>query len=303
LMPTATDGRGKNEFKMPTAAMVPAMPLQSQSSDPRNLQVPALNPMFQLRHFAQQTAQSDISPTAAPQPLQYQNFDYAFPRQPTVVPRSFRQPPASRILGEQEHKAQQYQKQLPAHHETTSLMPSHAPQQPFTGHHYPVGPLQTSAYPVMVTSRQLPSARGAMPRPYHREVHQPVYTPWSSAEGYFRTQYPAEGVPIAYAPPLRAGLGVRQRLAPASSQGSKPKRIKTAKHVCPQCQKRFDHTGNYQIHLRSHSGERPFTCELCKRSFISKSNLYRHQREQHSNQDHGSRRRTSRLKKGSSGSK
>ncbi|KIJ56180.1 hypothetical protein M422DRAFT_774031 [Sphaerobolus stellatus SS14] len=52
------------------------------------------------------------------------------------------------------------------------------------------------------------------------------------------------------------------------------------KHVCGHCGKRFAMPSHYQIHLRSHTAERPFVCQWpgCARAFTVKGNLTRHLR-------------------------
>ena len=45
---------------------------------------------------------------------------------------------------------------------------------------------------------------------------------------------------------------------------------------CDQCMKRFQQKGNLKIHMRIHSGERPFVCLQCNASYSDSSNLRRH---------------------------
>lgn len=48
------------------------------------------------------------------------------------------------------------------------------------------------------------------------------------------------------------------------------------KHRCKYCGKIFGSDSALQIHLRSHTGERPFKCNMCSSSFTTKGNLKVH---------------------------
>ena len=47
---------------------------------------------------------------------------------------------------------------------------------------------------------------------------------------------------------------------------------------CPVCNKAFTRKGYLSIHLRIHSGDRPFSCKQCGKSFISKRDVIHHER-------------------------
>ena len=53
------------------------------------------------------------------------------------------------------------------------------------------------------------------------------------------------------------------------------------KHVCRFCSKSFPRSANLTRHLRTHTGEQPYSCRYCERSFSISSNLQRHIRNIH----------------------
>lgn len=72
---------------------------------------------------------------------------------------------------------------------------------------------------------------------------------------------------------LQPGLSVT-----TTPPASKPK--SSGKHLCPHCGRDCMKPSVLEKHLRCHTGERPYPCNVCGVSFKTQSNLYKHKRTQ-----------------------
>ncbi|XP_062817714.1 zinc finger protein ZFPM1 isoform X2 [Anolis carolinensis] len=66
--------------------------------------------------------------------------------------------------------------------------------------------------------------------------------------------------------------------AASPAMDEKPKETYPNERICPfpQCKKSCPSASSLEIHMRSHSGERPFVCLICLSAFTTKANCERH---------------------------
>nr|XP_017505854.2 zinc finger protein 296 [Manis javanica] len=100
---------------------------------------------------------------------------------------------------------------------------------------------------------------------------------WDHGLSIYQTEVEAPEAPLLGLAEVAAAMSAVVGLE-AEAQGSQVSSVPRRSSTCPVCKKTLSSFSNLKVHMRSHTGERPYACDQCPYTCTQSSKLNRHKK-------------------------
>ncbi|KAK9696507.1 Zinc finger, C2H2 type [Popillia japonica] len=235
---------------------------RKRKQPPRNKKIPSVFPLIPMSPGYATTASSQWSSSLAPGNMKQHMLTHKIRDMPQHM---FDKPAIGDESPVQSGPPSQQQQQLPPQQQQ---LPSNQPSnqlssQPHQQQQVRQSPPQQQPPPLLQPS--LPP-QPQQPAPPPKDIKsEPDLPPTHHPQSQLHSLQDNNSEPV--------------KRAPTENELPLPKRppsLQASKHLCHVCNKNFSSSSALQIHMRTHTGDKPFRCTVCQKAFTTKGNLKVH---------------------------
>jgi len=274
------DGPSQHHVQRPTSLSLPFhnLPVTAPS-----LGSDLLNPArtYPSGYSSASPNAASYAPTSAPQyPMDYSNNSRS--------PYAYQQDPnrrSSHPINSQQAQRNSFSDALDASRGMVAMSQDITPRNIYGNQGGSRSSSDSYGFPSTHSAHSSISSASTYPSYYNGSVADSSVTDYSSASES------VEPMTSRTLPRPSALIGTNLPPAPQSMMGQFSSKVSSSsqkKHKCKICDKRFTRPSSLQTHMYSHTGEKPFACEVegCGRHFSVVSNLRRHRKVHKGERDH-----------------
>lgn len=225
------------------------------------------------------SAASPTAPSYAPTSAPQYSMDYANRAAPAYSYQQDMARRSSQPMNSEQHQRNSFSDALDASRGMVAMSQDITPRNIY-GNQNPRTTTDSYGFPATHSAHSSISSASTYPSYYNGSVGSVAD---SSVTDYSSASESVGDMSSRTLPRPSALVGTNLPPAPQSMMGQFSSKVSSSsqkKHKCKVCDKRFTRPSSLQTHMYSHTGEKPFACEVegCGRHFSVVSNLRRHRK-------------------------